>query len=268
METMGRIAERFAALASRKERALVPFVLAGDPSLEDLPGILDALSTAGADVIEVGIPFSDPIADGPTIQAAGQRALDRGVTPTMVLDTLSRWRSGEGPPIVLMGYLNPILRMGFDEFATRAAASGCSGTIVSDLTPEESDEWREASRRVGLDTIFLAAPTSTDERLDIVCQNSTGFVYAISRTGVTGAAQAAPPEVSDLVQRIKARTDRAVCVGFGISQPEQVAMVCQAADGAVVGSWLVDRLARDWNCGEGRDRLIEDVRRLKAATRG
>lgn len=264
---MGRVSERFAVLAGRGEKALVPFVLAGDPSLDVLPAILDTLAEAGADVIEVGIPFSDPIADGPTIQAAGQRALDRGVTPTMVLETLSRWQRPDGPPVVLMGYLNPILRMGFDEFASRAAEAGCAGTIVSDLTPEESDDWRAASTKAGLDTIFLAAPTSTDERLDVVCRCSTGFVYAVSRTGVTGAAQAAPPEVADLVRRIKSRTDRAVCVGFGISRPEQVAMVCEVADGAVVGSWLVDRLAADWNDGKGREALIEAVRALKEATK-
>lgn len=263
---MGRIAERFSALASQGQKALVPFVLAGDPTLEDLPEILDALAEAGADVIEVGIPFSDPIADGPTIQAASQRALDRGVTPSDVLAAVSR-RDPSGPPIVLMGYLNPILRMGLQAFADRAAAVGCSGTIVSDLTPEESQEWRSASERAGLDTIFLAAPTSTDARLEVVCRASTGFVYAVSRTGVTGAAQEVPPEVSHLVERIKARTGRAVCVGFGISRPEHVAMVCRVADGAVVGSWLVDRLARDWNAGEGRARLIEAVRALKAATR-
>ncbi|MBX7135991.1 MAG: tryptophan synthase subunit alpha [Fimbriimonadaceae bacterium] len=261
---MSPIAARFAGLKSKGDKALVLFVTAGDPALDQLPEVLLALQEGGADLIEVGIPFSDPIADGPTIQASSQRALDRGVTPRQVLETLASVRLEV--PVVLMGYLNPILRIGSERFADMAAKAGASGTIVSDLTPEESDEWRDVSRRYGLDNVFLVAPTSTDERIQIAADRASGFVYAVSRTGVTGAQQSAPPEVADLVGRIRARTNLPVCVGFGISTPEHVRMVCEVADGAVVGSWLVDFLATNWQNGVGQDKLIEAIRGLKAAT--
>lgn len=255
----------FAALRSRHERALVLFVTAGDPSLEQLPDILVALQGAGADVLEVGIPFSDPIADGPTIQASSQRALDRGVTPRGVLEALCRAQLQI--PVVLMGYYNPMLRLGLPSFAHDAKAAGASGVIVSDLTPEEAGEWGGAARGVGLDTIFLAAPTSTDERLDAVCHATTGFVYAVSRTGVTGASQSLPSDAITLVDRLRARTERPICVGFGISRPEHVREVCSVADGAVIGSWLVDRLSTDWSDSVKRRALLDDVRALKEATR-
>lgn len=258
------LAATFEALRARNEKALVAFVTAGDPSLNDLPAIVDALARAGADVVEVGIPFSDPIADGPVIQASSQRALDRGVTPNDVLQAVSRIRAPV--PIVLMGYYNPILRRGLERFAADAKAAGAAGVIVSDLTPEESDSWNAACRSSGLDTIFLAAPTSTDARLDEVCLRSSGFVYAVSRTGVTGAG-AGTGDARELVARIKARTQVPVCVGFGISTPEHVRSVCAFADGAVVGSWLVDLLHREWKQGEGSASIAHSVNLLKAATR-
>lgn len=261
---MSRIEERFDSLKASGEKALVLFVTGGDPELDQLPEILLALQEGGADLIEVGLPFSDPIADGPTIQASSQRALDRGVTPRQVLETLSKVKLDI--PIVLMGYLNPILRIGPEAFAELAVAAGASGTIVSDLTPEESDNWRSVSRSHGLDNIFLVAPTSTDERIQIAADRASGFVYAVSRTGVTGAQQSAPPEVADLVKRVRAKTALPICVGFGISTPEHVRMVCEVADGAVVGSWLVDFLAKNWQNGQGQSHLIEAVRSLKGAT--
>lgn len=265
MIRMSALADRFAALRATGERALVPFVTAGDPPLDQLPAILDALVEAGADAIEVGVPFSDPIADGPTIQASSQRALDRGVTPSAVLDVLASWE-GEAP-LILMGYLNPALRMGLPGFAHRASKAGVSAVILSDLIPEESGDWLDASREHGIDAIFLAAPTSTDQRLDAIAGAASGFVYAISRTGVTGAGQQAPPEVAALVGRIRERTHLPVCVGFGISAPAHVRMVCEVADGAVVGSWLVDLLASEWRDGAGRARVVAAVAELKAATR-
>lgn len=263
--SMADLASTFANLRVRGEKAFVAYVTAGDPSLEDLPAIIDALIEAKVDVIEIGMPFSDPIADGPTIQASTQRALDRGVTPRAVLEAVSR--CPKDVPLVMMGYTNPVHRWGYAAFARDAAAAGLNGTILSDLTPEEAGPWIKASRAAGLDTIFLAAPTSTDARLDAVCGVSSGFVYAVSRTGVTGAASQAPPEVQDLVRRVKARTELPVCVGFGISHPEHVRMVCEVADGAVVGSWLVDLLASTWNEGKGRAQVVERVAELKAATR-
>jgi tryptophan synthase alpha chain len=259
------IAATFAKLRERGEGALVPFVTAGDPDLRQLPSILTALAEAGADMVEVGIPFSDPIADGPTIQASSQRALDKGVTPDAVLGALADTRLSI--PVVLMGYLNPMLRMGLARFAARARQAGAAGVIVSDLTPEEADEWRAAAQDEGLDTVFLAAPTSTDARLAAVAAASTGFVYAVSRTGVTGHGNEAPPEVADLVHRLRAHTGLPICVGFGISAPDHVARVCQAADGAVVGSWLVDVLWRTWRDGAGRDEVVAAVRALKDSTR-
>ena len=244
---------------------MVLFVTAGDPHLDELPRILATLVEAGADVIEVGLPYSDPIADGPTIQASSQRALDRGVTPSAVLDTLALVQVPV--PVVLMGYYNPVLRLGLDVFAARAQRAGADGVIVSDLIPEEGDPWRAACEQHALDTVFLAAPTSTDARLDLVCAASRGFVYAVSRTGVTGAAHEVPPEVGALVGRIKARTETPVCVGFGISLPEHVHRVCAVADGAVVGSWLVEFLANRWQGGEGAADLRQAVASLKAATR-
>jgi tryptophan synthase alpha chain len=259
------ISEKFDELKANKEKALILFVTAGDPPLEQLPDLLSALQEGGADIIEVGVPFSDPIADGPTIQASSQRALDRGVTPTAVYEMLAKTKLDI--PVVAMGYYNTVLRVGLENTAKQLKASGVEGTIMSDLTPEEADDWLAASKAAGLDNIFLAAPTSTDVRLDEVCHRATGFVYAVSRMGVTGAGQAAPPEVTSLLERIKARTKLPVCAGFGISQPEHVKMVCQVADGAVIGSALVDFLSTEWNEGKGRRAVVERIREWKAATK-
>lgn len=259
--------DRFLSLRDRGERALVLFVTAGDPDLEELPEVLDALVEAGADVIELGIPFSDPIADGPTIQASSQRALDRGVTPSMILDKLSAWNGTERVPVVLMGYLNPILRMGYAEFAMRAKAAGAAGVLISDLTPEEAGPWLEEAERHGLETVFLVAPTSTQERVRIAANQSTGFVYALSRTGVTGTESTGKGSASEVVERIRSATSLPVAVGFGISKPEQVAEVCAVADGAIIGSALVQWLATHWNGGKGREALQTWVRELKQATR-
>lgn len=263
---MSRIQKAFRAMRDRGERALVLYVTAGDPSLEDLPAIVDTLVEGGADLIEIGLPFSDPIADGPTIQASTQRALDRGVTPAAVLDAVGAIESPV--PLILMGYYNPVLRFGHDAFAQAAARAGFDATIITDLTVEEADDWGAASRLVGLDNVFLAAPTSTDARLDEVCRRASGFVYAVSRTGVTGAGAEAPVEVQSLVRRLKARTEIPVCVGFGVSTPDHVRMVGEVADGAVIGSWLVNALADTWAGGKGRPALVRQLRALKEATKG
>jgi len=262
---MNALTTQFATLRANGQKALIPFITAGDPDLSQLPAILAALTEAGADAIEIGVPFSDPIADGPTIQASSQRALDRGVTPGDVLSAIRD--AAPTVPTILMGYYNPMLRWGLDRYASEAARAGVSATIVCDLTPDEADDWVAVSRAHGLANIFLAAPTSTEARLDEVVKRGSGFVYAVSRTGVTGAGQSVPPDVGNLVGRLRTRTDLPVCVGFGISQPEHVAMVCRAADGAVVGSWLVDLLARTWADGRGRAIVVDAVRALKTATR-
>jgi tryptophan synthase alpha chain len=258
------ISERFRQLKEKGEKALVLFVTAGDPALDQLPAILQCLQAGGADIIELGIPFSDPIADGPTIQASTQRALDLGVTPTAVFETLSQIKLDI--PVVLMGYYNPVLRMGLEKFARKAKEAGASGTIITDFTPEEADDWIAASQDAGLDNIFLTAPTSTEERITAVAKCSQGFVYAVSRTGVTGALESVPVDVADLVARIKKQSDTPVCVGFGISKPEHVRTITQVADGAVVGSWLVDLLANEWKEGAGAAMIEAKVRALKQAT--
>ena len=252
--------------AERVEKKLVIYVTAGDPDLDQLPDILAALQLGGADVVEVGIPFSDPIADGPTIQASSQRALERGVTPRAVLDKLKEAKVKL--PLVLMGYMNPIMKMGFNEFALEAKQAGVGGVIVCDLIPgPDADDWVTAAKRHGIDTIFLAAPTSTEERLKMAAEASSGFVYAVSRTGVTGAASQVSESSKQVVERLREYTDIPVFVGFGISTAEHVKMVCEYADGAVVGSRIVDLIARNWNEPGGKQVLIDTIKSLKEACR-
>ncbi|MCB0826080.1 MAG: tryptophan synthase subunit alpha [Armatimonadetes bacterium] len=258
------ISDQFAQLKARGEKALVLFITAGDPDLESLPAIMEALQEAGADILEIGLPFSDPIADGPTIQASSQRALDRGVNLNGVFHAVTN--ANTTIPLVMMGYYNSVLRIGLDQFVSRAAEAGFSGTIMCDLIGEEASDWITASRQGSLDTIFLAAPTSTDDRLKSVCEASSGFVYAVSRTGVTGAGGSMSADAGGIVSRLRTHTDLPICVGFGISQPEQVREVCQSADGAVVGSWLVNALADGWHDPTKRNEILNHVRALKAAT--
>lgn len=251
----------FRLLADRNEAALILFITGGDPSLEDLPTLIEDLVEAGADALEIGLPFSDPIADGPSIQASSQRALDRGVTPPAVLEAIGRARVDV--PVVVMGYLNPMLQMGFEAFADRCQAVGVSGVIVCDLIPEEAGEWVQIAQSRGLATVFLAAPTSAADRLDAVANASCGFVYAVARTGVTGTQAEQANESERLVADLRARTSTPIAVGFGISTPDHVAAVSRFADGAIVGSALVDRLAQP---GSDRKDVLDWVRQLKAAT--
>lgn len=264
---MTRLSNRLAALQAKGEKALICYVVAGDPTPERTVEVVRALDAAGVDAIELGIPFSDPLADGPSIQAASQRALDGGVTVPIVLETLRTIRRESEIPIVLMTYFNPTLRYGVEQFAQDAARAGADGVIQTDLTPEEADEWLAAARACGLDTIFLLAPTSTSDRIAVVSRFSTGFVYCVSRTGVTGARDDVPPELPDLVSRVKEKAAIPVCVGFGISTPDHVRRIGAFADGVVVGSALVNVIAK---CGDS-EALAEEVRGfaadLKAATR-
>lgn len=262
---MTPITAKFDELARLGEKALILFLTAGDPDLAQLPELLDTLAEGGADLIEIGIPFSDPIADGPMIQASSQRALDRGVTPAAIFDQL-----GNQPPpvpLVAMGYYNSLLRVGLGNAANALKQAQFSGSIISDLTPEESVDWCEASWQVGIDNIFLAAPTSTDARLDEIARRASGFVYAVSRTGVTSSDVAVGAEARALVERLRRATELPVCVGFGISTPEHVREVCQFADGAIIGSKIVDLLAQEWRGGAGRAEVVARLREFKAATR-
>lgn len=262
---MNLLESNLSAIKSRGEKGFIPYVTAGDPSLEDLPAILSALEEAGADAIEIGIPFSDPIADGPVIQASGQRALDRGVTPAAIFGVLSNLQCRV--PLILMGYANTAHRWGWQSFAENCHRVGVSGVILSDLTPEESDEWASACRDHSLAPIFLASPTSTDERIKIVADRSSAFVYAVSRTGVTGTTASIPHEVRRLTDRIRQFTNLPVAVGFGVSTPAHAAQVCESADAVIVGSHIVDWLYKNWHDGQGREALMEHIRAFKDACR-
>jgi tryptophan synthase alpha chain len=236
---MTRIGDRFAALRRDGRKAFVGFITAGDPSLERTADAAVELEQAGVDVLELGVPFSDPLADGPVIQRASERALRRGVTLARVLELVATIRRRSELPLLLFSYLNPLVRFGLKRMADQARDSGADGVLVTDLPPEEAGEWLATARPAGLDTVFLASPTSPEARLRRVAEASRGFVYAISRTGVTGERDSLSEDARPLVTRLKALTDEPVAVGFGISKPEQVASVASVADGVVVGSALV-----------------------------
>jgi tryptophan synthase alpha chain len=236
---VSRIGERFGRLRQEGRKGFVAFITAGDPSLDRTVEVALEMGRGGVDVLELGVPFSDPLADGPVIQRASERALGRGTTLVRVLEAVRRIREGTDLPLLLFSYFNPLLRFGLPALAREAAGAGVDGVLVTDLPPEEADGWLEVARSAGLDTVFLAAPTSPDERLRRVAAVSRGFVYAISRTGVTGERDALSADARPLLARIKALTSEPVALGFGISTPEQVASAAAVADGVVVGSALV-----------------------------
>jgi tryptophan synthase alpha chain len=240
---MSRITDVFARIRRERRAGLVTYVTAGDPTLARSADILRALDRAGADILEVGVPFSDPLADGPVIQRASERALAAGATLDGVLGMVAEVRASVRAPMVLFSYANPIHRMGFATFAARAAAAGADGVLTLDIPMEESRDLRDALRAAGLDVIYLLSPTTTDERMRLAGQLGSGFVYAISRLGVTGAREQVSSGVAGLVARIRRCTDLPVAVGFGLSRPEHVTMVGQLADAAVVGSALVGVVA-------------------------
>jgi tryptophan synthase alpha chain len=236
---MTRIGARFEKLKQEGRAAFVAFVTAGDPSLDRTVEVAVEMDKAGVDVLELGVPFSDPLADGPVIQRSSQRALDRGVTLADVLAVVRRIREKSEIPIVLFSYYNPILRYGLDALVRDARAAGVDGSLVTDLPPDEAGEWIAAARQVDLDTVFLAAPTSPPARLKAVAEASRGFVYAVSRTGVTGERESISIDASPLVTAVKHGTALPVALGFGISKPAQVAAAAKVADAVVVGTTLV-----------------------------
>jgi len=237
---MSRLADTFAAL---DRPALIPFLMAGDPDLETSARLLRVAASAG-DILEVGVPFSDPIADGPTIQRAGQRALAAGTTLPDVLTLVRRLRGDTAAPIVLLTYLNPVVQYGVERFCGDARGAGVDGIVVPDLPADEADALIPPARAAGLDTIFLVAPTTSDSRIRLAAERSRGFLYCVSLTGVTGARTQVPSDVEAVVGRVKALSALPVCVGFGISTPEQAQAIGWLADGVIVGSALVDLVER------------------------
>jgi tryptophan synthase alpha chain len=264
---MGRIEDRFGALSRRGEAALIPFLTAGDPDLDTTLSLARAAEAGGADILEIGVPFSDPMADGPTLQRAYARALEGGTSLLRVLELVARIREASDIPVVLFGYYNPFFRYGVDRFARDAVAAGVDGVLCVDLPPEEAGELKAATDPGGLDLVFLLAPTSGRDRIRKVTAVSRGFVYVVSVTGVTGARVSLPPGLPGLVARVKARTALPVAVGFGISAPEQAAWVASFADAAVVGSALANVIERNRETGALPDRVREFVRALKTAMR-
>lgn len=262
-----RIGRRFEQLARSGELGLVAYITAGDPSLGATEKIVLAAVEAGADVIELGVPFSDPVADGPTIQRASERALRAGTTLAGVIDLVGALRKKTDVAIVLFSYFNPILQMGLEPFASRASAAGADGVLVTDMTPEEAGEHRTIMRTHGLDTIFLAAPTSTDKRLQLITDASTGFLYIISRTGVTGAKESLPEELPAMVRRARKFTSLPIAVGFGISLPTQVTVLGGIADAVVVGSALVAEIEAATSETLAATAVAERIRLLKNAAR-
>ncbi len=241
---MTRIDSKFAALKAEGKSAFVSFVMAGDPDYDASLELVRGLPAAGVDVIELGMPFTDPMADGPAIQLAGQRALEAGMTLERVLQMVRDFRAGDdSTPIVLMGYYNPIYSKGVERFLAEAKEAGVDGLIVVDLPPEENSELCIPALAAGIDFIRLTTPTTDDKRLPKVMQNTSGFIYYVSVTGTTGAAAADADAVAPEVARIKAATDLPVCVGFGINTPEAAQSIAGIADGAVVGTAIIKEIA-------------------------
>lgn len=234
-----RIDRAFARLQQAGKPAFIPYITAGDPTLEQTKAVVQALEKAGADILELGIPFSDPVGDGPAIQAAAQRALENHVTTEHIFSLVRDIRQKSELPLLLFTYFNPILAYGPERFAKDAAAAGADGVLCVDLPPEEADEYKAALDSAGMATVFLTAPTTTNARLEAISRQCTGFVYYVSRLGVTGEQSELQADLDQAVARIKAHTDKPVAVGFGISKPEHAHAVGNLADGVVVGSALV-----------------------------
>jgi tryptophan synthase alpha chain len=284
---LNRIAETFTALKRDHRRGFIPFITAGDPDLETTRELIVELACAGATLIELGVPFTDPMADGPVIQRASERALLNDFGISEILQTVTEVRKQTDVPIILFSYFNPLLQFGvtqadesstpaglprrgprtsalpaFEKLAREAKAAGIDGILVTDLVPEEAGEFAAVLRAHDLDMIFLVAPTSTDERLQMVAERASGFIYAVSRAGVTGARDEVSIEAEKLVTRVRRFSDLPVAVGFGISTPEQVADVWRYADAAVVGSAIVAEIERAASAGEAVSRVGEFVREL------
>lgn len=261
---MTRIDAKFHALRSAGKKAFIPFLTAGDPDLETTGNIVLAMEDAGADVVELGVPFSDPIADGPVIQRATERALKSGTSLRKIFELIRKIRTSSEIPLLLFSYYNPLFHCGLQELARIAADTGVDGILASDLTIEEAGEFVDAVGSAGMNSVFLVAPTSSEERIKKIAGTSTGFLYAVSRTGVTGASHELSPELVSFIGRLRQHTENPIAVGFGISRPEHVRAVWTEADGAIVGSAIVNEIENKL----GRPSLAADVGDLVRWMRG
>jgi tryptophan synthase alpha chain len=261
---MTRIGCLFERLKRDGRKGLIAYLTAGDPSPDRTPALVAALVRGGADLIELGVPFSDPVADGPVIQRAGERALKAGTTLAKVLEIARKIREHSDVPLLLFTYLNPVMRYGLDRLAADAAGSGIDGCLLTDASVEEAKEYVAAMHRHGLDTVFLAAPTSTERRLRLVAEYSTGFVYLVSRTGVTGERASLSNQAAPLIRAVRAVTDLPLAVGFGISKPEHVAELSSDVEAVVVGSAIVRVIERNRDNPELEDELESFARSLKS----
>lgn len=239
---MTRISETFRWLMKRGAKAFIPYVMAGDPSLDKTAEVVHILEECGADIIELGVPFSDPLADGPTIQRASERALSNHVTLRKVISLVRDLRQSTQVPLVLMTYFNPVFKYGIEDFIGNARVAGVDGVIIPDLPPDEAEDFIRLSRKASLDTIFLLAPTSTEERIRKVTKASGGFIYYVSMTGITGANLSLDGSMETLISSIREFTDKPIAVGFGVSTPDEASAVSRVADGVIVGSAIVKRL--------------------------
>lgn len=252
---MNRIDAKFSELRAAGKKAFIAYITAGDPDLEATKALVPALADAGADIIELGVPFSDPMADGPTIQAASYRALKQGVTVKSILAAVAELRKSCDVPIALMTYYNPVFHFGVREFVFEAANAGVDGVIIPDLPVEEADALREAAKSVDLATIFFLAPTTDKSRIPGIAEASTGFIYFVSVAGVTGERTQIPADITAKIRQAKKLTEKPVCVGFGISTPEQVRSLSEVADGVIVGSAIVKEIQKR----SGEPGMVEQV---------
>ena len=261
---MTRIEALFSRLRQRNKKAFIAYITAGDPSPDRTPALVEALERGGADLIELGVPFSDPIADGPVVQRAGYRAIEAGTTLARVLDIAREIRRRSEIPLLLFTYLNPVMRYGFEKLAREAKDAGIDGCLLTDASVEEAESYVKVMRGAGLDTVFLGAPTSNERRLKLVARYSTGFVYLVSRTGVTGERDTLSNSVEPLVRAMRQVTSLPLAVGFGISNPGHVADAGRLADGVVVGSAIVSLIERNARNASLEIELESFVRELKS----
>ncbi len=243
---MSRIASSF---AQASHTALIPYITVGYPSVETTLKVVPLFASSGCDIIELGIPFSDPLADGATIQRASYEALRQGITPKLCFELVQELRQRVEIPLVFMTYYNPVLKFGLEQFCSKCAEVGIDGLIIPDLPPEEGKDLEQSTKRHGLDLIYLLSPASTEERIQLVASRSSGFIYLVSLTGVTGARAKLPEELESFVANVRKRTEKPLCVGFGVSTPEQARRIAKVADGVIVGSRIIQLLDEDKSLG-------------------